>query len=473
MLVHANGLVEHQQPAALPNGPETVAHALEHGVAKYPDRLALVDWERSWTFTELHSAVTEAAQLIDVHQPLVITGSNSAQQVIDAIAGLTHGATILFNPPSSVDCHQLMSQLHADAGSARCVGFTSGTSGSPKAVVHSERNLILPGLISADLEPPASNERIGTSLNLAIMNVMVLGPLSALIRGSTFVVVAQTTPATDGLVEGIKAHSVTLLFTVATQLHDLVNHVGDPAPLNTLERVIVGGSGANAETLEAFSQRFGVRPTLSYGMTEAPTGVVRESFDDAIGSGRGFPLPHVEVSIRNADGEDLPAEDEGEVCLSAATTGPWANTWTGTAGYLCDPERTAELFAGGVLHTGDRGYLDNDGALHVTGRLTSLIIRGGMNVDPVAITQALLAHPAIEDAAVCGFADDRLGQKIGAVVVTANERVIDDEELRSTIRQQLSTHAVPDVILVWPELPRNPLGKVTALDPTIFTSSKR
>lgn len=468
MQVHSSGLVTHPTPAPLPAGFGTIASALEGAADEHPNGVALIDGDRSWTFAELRTAVSEAATSIDLDQPFLVAGDNSAELVIEVFGALTSGAAVFFNPPSSVDCTQLMGPLDSPTASARCVGFTSGTSGTPKAVTHSERNLLLPALISADVEPPNDDERIGTSLSLAIINVMVLGPISALVRRSTFVVLPQTTPSTTGLIEGVASHSVTRLFTVATQLHDLVTYVDDPSPLNSLNRVIVGGSGANADTIEMFAQRFGVRPTLSYGMTEAPTGVVRESFDDPIGSGRGFPLPHIDVRIRTADGQVASTGDEGEVCLTASSTGPWANTWTGTHGYLGSPERTSELFGDGVLHTGDRGYLDEDGALHVTGRLTSLIIRGGMNVDPQAVTDALLAHPAVQEAAVCGFDDDRLGQKIGAVVVAADGESVDHDDLRALVQEHLSPHAAPDVILEWPELPRSPLGKPKALDPTIF-----
>ena len=456
MQVLPNGLVEHRTPAEFPVGSPAVMAALLAAASTRNDRVALIDGDQSWTFVELLDAVHQAAAALDATAPVIVRGSNSADLIIEVFAGLSIGAAIFFNPPPSVDCQQLMTLL----GNHRVVGFTSGTGGEPKAVVHSERNLLLPGSVSLDLEPPADDERIGTALSLPILNVMVLGPLSALIRQTTFVVIDQTSPATDGIIDGINEHSVTRLFAVPTQIHDLAIHTPESVSLRSLDRVILGGAGASAGTLSSFTERFGVRPTLSYGMTEAPTGVVRESTNDPIGSGRGFPLAHVEVRIF-----------DGEICLSPATSGRWANTWTPTYGYLGDPDRTAALFEGGVLHTGDRGALDDDGALSVTGRLSSMIIRGGMNVDPVAVESVLLEDPSVAEAVVCGFPDERLGEKVGAVVVAAPGETVDRNKLRALVAERLNSHSAPDAVLEWEELPRGSLGKVAAIDPTLFTTA--
>jgi long-chain acyl-CoA synthetase len=230
--------------------------------------------------------------------------------------------------------------------------------------------------------------------------------------------------------------------------------------LESLNRVIVGGSGAAPDLLEAFTTRFGLRPTLSYGLSEAPTGVVRESLDDPIGSGRGFPLPHVVVEIVDSEGAPVLVGESGEICLRPAVSGPWARTWTPTLGYLAEPERTAELFRGGLLHTGDVGHLDSDGALSVKGRLSNLIVRGGMNVDPTAVEKALTDDASVADAVVVGVSDDRLGQRVGAVVVAEEGQIVDRAHLRESVRQALSSHAVPDVIITAHGLSRTEMGKV-------------
>ena len=472
MGVDAHGLFQHPEPAPYPFGPKSVADVLIAGLETHPERVALIDGDRSWTWTELDAAVNDAALRFTPGHVVAVEGGNAAETIIDTLATLRAGAVAILSPIR----HALFDDVPAtrgfpssiEPGAQAVIAFTSGTSGSPKAVVHSQRNLLCPGLISIDVEPPTPGERIGAALNLQIMNVMVLGPISALLRGTTFVVM-QPSKRSSELAFDIERFGVTRLFAVPTQLHDVLEQGIEPRLLTSLDRVIVGGGRGEAELLQRFTTTFGVRPTLSYGLTEAPTGVVRESLDDPIGSGRGFALPHVDVSIRDEVGEVVPVGQAGEICLRPARDGPWAGCWTPALGYLFDPDRTAALFVDGVLHTGDRGMLDEDGALSVLGRLDAMIIRGGMNIDPEGVRQVLLSDPTVADAAVFGIADARLGQRIGAMVVPVAGATIDQGELRQGVRDQLSPQCAPDVIVESSELPRNAMGKFT-LPPELLRS---
>lgn len=480
-----SGLVDHPTPAPYPFGPPDVASILDAGLADHPDRLALIDGDRSWTWAELDAAVSRTAAGIAPEEQMWFALGNRAETVIGALATFRAGAIAIFLPGNrtvwrfqgiddqvgpttiidSVDAFARIastavhrSHVEVDPMAPAAIAFTSGTSGFPKAVVHSQRNLLLPGLLSIDAEPPTVHERLGTPLSLQIMNVMALGPLSALLRGSTFVVLARQ--RAGDLAIDIDRHQVNRLFAVPTQLHDLIEHGDIADALPSLERIIVGGAGAEADLLRSFTERFGVRPTLSYGMTETPTGVVRESLDDPIGSGRGFPLPHISVSIRDESGNECPTGVSGEVCLARSVGGRWANCWTPTLGYLGEPERTASLFAGGVLHTGDIGRLDEDGGLSVTGRLSNLIIRGGMNVDPIAIEETIRSLQSIDDVVVLGIPDDRLGQRVAAVIVPNSKAQLDFAAVRAHVLETMSKHAVPDVIVVSEALMKNDMGKV-------------
>jgi long-chain acyl-CoA synthetase len=486
------GLFEHPTPEPYPFGPPDVASILDAGLAEHPDRVALIDDDRSWTWTELDADVSRVAAGITPGELIWFALGNCAEQVIGTLATFRAGGIGVFLPErraiaalpyvierlgattligSREDYTRLTSgrltRARVEPGWPAAVAFTSGTSGEAKAVVHSQRNLLWPGLISAELEPSGKGERIGTPLQLSIMNIAILGPISSLLRGSTFVVMDQTFAIE--LANDIERFAINRLFTVPTLLHDLVDQAVDPEQLRSLDRVIVGGSGAEPQLLAAFTSRFGVRPTVSYGLTEAPTGIVRESLTEPIGSRRGFPLPHVSVSVIDENGLVVPTGSDGEICLSAATSGPWANTWTPTLGYLGEPDRTDALFEGGVLHTGDRGRLDKDGALSVTGRLSNLIIRGGMNIDPTAVEDVLVADTNIDEAVVVGVPDDRLGERIGAIVVPARDATPDLARLRDAVRKAVSSHAVPDVIIISDGLSRGPMGKLARnLPPDLF-----
>ena len=258
----------------------------------------------------------------------------------------------------------------------------------------------------------------------------------------------------EGFADDAETNAVTRTFVVPTMLHDLVaSNTVSPDRLATLDRVIVGGSGAAPELLREFHDRFGVRPTLSYGLSEAPTGVVRESLDDPIGSGRGFPLPHLTVETRS---------DTGEICLRPTAVGPWAGSWTGTLGYLGEPERTAALFDGDCLLTGDLGTIDADGALSVTGRTSSLIIRGGKNIDPTEIEARLCTLDGISDALCVGVDDERLGERVACLIVPSSETSevtgLGDAEPATALAE--ATGSPIDLVAIVEALPRNAMGKL-------------
>ena len=478
------GLVDHSQPAPFPFGPQTLADILVAGVADHPERLALVDGDRAWNYAQLDDAVAGAASNISAGQVVLWTEPNSAELVIALLATFRAGGiwiSTATSVPESVDVEARMSRLSQqrsprDPFAPALITFTSGTTGRPKSVAHNEHSLLAPGLVSVEAEPPLPGERIGTPLDLRIANIAILGPISAFLRGSTFVVMHRR--FAPDLVADIHAFGVTRLFAVPTLVYDMVESDSiDPAHLHSLDRVILGGSGGDPHVLGHFEERFGVRPTLSYGLSEAPTGVVRESLDDPIGSGRGFPLPHIDIVIVDRAGDEVPVGDEGEVCLRPATHGPWANTWTGTLGYLGEPDRTDELFANGVLHTGDLGHLDADGALHVTGRIGRLINRGGKNIDPTAIEDAALAATHIKSAVVVGIPDPRLGQVVGLAVMFDDEVTFQGEtteggntdvldrldllEIAMGIGERCDTSI--DAVMVVSRWPQNSMGKVDRL----------
>lgn len=473
--VAANGLVAHPEPAPLPFGPATVADILAEGVANHPDRLALIDGDETWTYVELDEEVAREADRIGRPDGRAIWKiPSSAKLVIAVLASFRVGETwVATTSDPDLRSKPALGARPAedllDPRTPAVIAFTSGTTGAPKQVVHSHQSMLLPAAVSAELEPPENGERIGTPLDLRIANVMILGPLSAFVRGSTFVVMQGRSASV--MAADIEQHGVTRLITVPTLAYDLAHSVDVQASqLQGLGRVILGGSGGDPEMLRLFTERFGVRPTLSYGLTEAPTGVVRESLNDPIGSGKGHPLPHVEVIIVEPDsGHILPPGSTGEVCLRPAKQGLWANTWTGTLGYLDEPERTRWLFRGSMLHTGDLGSLDDEGRVSITGRLSNLIVRGGLNVDPEVIRNALVADLAVADASVTGYPDERLGQAIGAVVV-ADGTPIDVDALAQRTRDRLKPAPGPDSIVVVDELARSAMGKVLAPAPELFAS---
>jgi acyl-CoA synthetase (AMP-forming)/AMP-acid ligase II len=163
----------------------------------------------------------------------------------------------------------------------------------------------------------------------------------------------------------------------------------------------------------------------------------------------GKPYTLCQVRIFDEDERELPPGEEGEV----VTRGPHVMT-----GYLDQPEETAKTLRGGWLHTGDLGMADEEGFIALLDRRHDMIISGGFNVYPRAVEDALLAHPAVKEAAVVGLLDDRWGEKVHAVVSTRTE--VSEDELLQFAAGHLAGYKRPRSIEFWDELPKSGPGKI-------------
>lgn len=134
------------------------------------------------------------------------------------------------------------------------------------------------------------------------------------------------------------------------------------------------------------------------------------------------------------------------------------------AGYYRNPEATAEASAHGWHHTGDVGYLDEDGFLYIVDRAKDMIITGGFNVYSAEVEQALIAHEAVRDCAVVGLPDDKWGERVTAVVLLHDETSVDPDDLIRFVKQKIGSVKAPKQIETWDDLPRSTVGKILKTD---------
>lgn len=501
------GLIDRPPPRPYPFGPSTLAELLDEPVATTPERLALIDGDRSWTYRELDADVERtAAALIaagaGAGARVAWTLPNCAELPIGLLATQRIGALWLgingaLAPPEKqfllddaevthyVSTPDVLERTTGNAAllaladwreqvaaaeigrppvdidphAPAAMAYTSGTTGRPKGAVHSQHNLVWPGLVTLLTHPVGDDERQGTPLAHTILNMLVLGPISALARRSTGVVLHST--RAEEYAADVARHRITRTTIVPTMVHDLVERDIDPALLATLDSVVVGGAACPAAVRRRFHERFGVRAIAGYGLSEAPTGIVRESPDEPISdTTAGYPIEPFAVTVRDDDGAVLAPGEEGEICIGATTTGEWAGCWTPMLGYWKRPEATAVALADGVLHTGDVGTIDAAGRVAITGRRSELILRGGANVYPVEVEDVLLAHPSVAEAAVFGVPDPRLGERVAAALVLVPDAALDVTALRAHCSQRLAAYKIPDRIDAVPSLPRNAMGKI-------------
>lgn len=509
------GLVERPPPRPYPFGPATIAAVLDRPLTETPDRLALIDDDRSWTYRALDIEIERtAAALVSLGvgagSRVAWTLPNCAELPIGFLATQRLGAIWLgineplappekqfllddaevthyiataaslgsvTGPTSVVPIEEWLERLAGsspgrdpvtiDPHAPAAMAYTSGTTGHPKGAVHSQHNLVWPGLTTLLTHPVTEHERQGTPLAHTILNMLVLGSISALTRGSTGVVLHST--RAEDFAADVQRYGITRTTIVPTIAHDLVQRdTVDPGSLATLEFAILGGAGTPARTRRAFAEKFGMRAISGYGLSEAPTGVVRESPDEPISdTAAGYPMEPFELSIVDEDGAEVGPGVEGEICLRTTTSGEWAGCWTPMLGYWRRPEATATALAGGMLHTGDVGSLDERGCLTISGRRSELILRGGANVYPVEVETVLANHPHVAEVAVLGVPDDRLGQRVAAAFIAAVEEP-DIDDIKTHCADRLAAYKVPDRFVIVETLPRNAMGKV--VKPTLLAN---
>ena len=197
--------------------------------------------------------------------------------------------------------------------------------------------------------------------------------------------------------------------------------------------------------------RLGAEVRQGYGLTEA-TFTTIDGPRDVRGPGTvGRPVWGVEVRIVDTAGVPLARGQAGEILVRGQNV---------MAGYLDDPETSARVVRDGWLHTGDIGVLDEDGRLSVVDRLKDLVLRGGNNVYPSEVEDALAHHPAIAGVAVIGRPDPYYGEEVVAIVVLQQGRTLPLEELDAFARERLAAHKVPREVVFLDRLPVGPSGKV-------------
>ncbi len=348
--------------------------------------------------------------------------------------------------------------------------FTSGTSGKPKAALHSQRNLLavtgyfeytdaLAAAFTGTTVPPGAALDLRCLLTSPLFHIASLHNLVVpRIATGSAVIMPQGGFDADRILGLIERERVTNWGAVPTMASRLLEH-GDVRRYDTSS--LTAFALASAPSSPAFKQRLREEVPFaadalvdSYGLTECSTAVaVATPMDLAEAPGTlGRPIISVALEIRDADGNPVPAGAEGEVYVRS----PFV-----MLGYWRDPEATAAAIdTERWLRTGDFGVLE-DGRLRLTGRRSDLILRGGENIYPVEIEQVLDEHPDVMECAVLGMPHPDLGQQVAAVVVVHQGSVLTESDLHTFARDRLAYFKVPEQWrITTAPLPRNVTGKL-------------
>jgi long-chain acyl-CoA synthetase len=331
--------------------------------------------------------------------------------------------------------------------------YTSGTTGRPKGAELTHIQLYM----NADIPGRLFGVRPDDVVTAVLPLFHVFGLSSILdccVRfGSTMSLIPRFTPT--AVLTAIQRDRATILEGVPTMFADLLSCPDlDRYDLSSLRVAISGGASIPAPVLDAFEDRLGLVILEGYGMTEtASTTTFNPSAAERRAYSVGKPIWGTQTQVWDASGRPLPPGPEhvGEIVTRGLHV---------MKGYLNRPEATAAAFTGDWLHTGDLGYIDEDGFLFIVSRKKELIIRGGYNVYPSEIENVLHAHPAVAEAAVVGVPDERLGEEVLAVVIVRESAELRETELVAWCRERLAAYKCPRVFQFRSELPKNTLGKV-------------
>jgi long-chain acyl-CoA synthetase len=343
------------------------------------------------------------------------------------------------------------------------VAYTSGTTGRPKGVTHSHRNLLLPGAALVAARGYGPDLRRGDCASLTILNLQVTSTLLTAQAGGAQIVMDRVDPV--GIATWIRQERVNSWFGVPTMLHGLATSPDVvPDDLATLRDVWTGGTHAPPSVRGAFEQRFNRRVHATYGMTEVPTVVTIEPLGGpSVPGSSGQVLPQLIVDIRDDEGAVLAANQVGEITVHAQVSGPWGGLYRPMLGYHGQSAQTTETLRDGILFTGDIGELDDDGNLIVRDRRHALILRGGANIYPAEVERVLTELVDVSGAAVVGTPDDRLGQRVAAAVELAPGSDLTVDDLRAHCLKNLARYKVPEQWRL-STLSRNAMGKVVRSD---------
>ncbi|RLB38911.1 MAG: long-chain fatty acid--CoA ligase [Deltaproteobacteria bacterium] len=335
--------------------------------------------------------------------------------------------------------------------------YTSGTTGLPKGVILTHKNMVAGGQYTAMAHELTPDDRALCSLPLYHINGEVVTAVTPLVSGGSVVMPHRF--STGNFWELISEYRCTWFSVVPTIISYLCSATEIEGRGLNLDQLRFGRSASSAlppSLHKAFEEKFGVSIVETMGLTETAAPVFSNPMDPARRK-YGSPGQAVgnEAKIIDKEGNEVPRGVEGEIMIRGDNV---------MKEYYKAPEKTREaLEPDGWLHTGDLGYMDEEGFVFVTGRIKELIIKGGENIAPREIDEALYRHPAVLDAAAVGIPDEVYGEEIMACVTLKPDASVTVEDLRKHCLEHLGDFKTPKVIRILEELPKGPSGKIQRL----------
>jgi non-ribosomal peptide synthetase component E (peptide arylation enzyme) len=418
-------------------------------------------------FSEAHTIVVPDTFRGFDHTEMIDGIRGRLPWLVNTVAVTTADSEIALDGDAWVTLDQLRRDLDpadpapdrpSDANDVMRIAFTSGTTGEPKAVMHTANTTLY--------MTRRENEERGIDGDATILVLLPVGlnaGFGTIVQvanaGARGVLMERFSPT--ALLDLVERHQVTTFLTAPTALLAILRDDSlDDRDLSSLRVVQTGGSSTPVKVLSEANERLGCPVIDLYGMLE--TGVTSwtdpdEPYEEWVGT-VGRPYPFMRVRILDSDGQEVPVGVEGEI----VKTGP-----TISVGYYRNPDKNKESrTTDGWFRSGDRGFIDTAGRLTISGRSKDMIIHGGANIWPRELEEILVKHPDVADVAVVGIHDDYFGENACACVIPRPGTSPTLEDLIDFMKDDVAKYKLPQHLELFESFPLGPTGKVLKRDLT-------